>query len=120
MVNYHTWLVLLLLLLFKFSGAQEGILDTDFGDQGTRRFALVDKSAHGTDMLLLDDGSVILAVNSDISVNGSIRNRGFYIYKITADGNPDNGFGNNGSLYFPNNSNERSYFFSMLLRRFYS
>ncbi|MGB3343393.1 MAG: T9SS type A sorting domain-containing protein [Aequorivita sp.] len=116
MDKHHSWLVWFLLLLFKFSVAQEGLLDTTFGDQGTRRFAFVDKDTRGTDLLLLNDNSVILAVNSEVRISGAIRNRGFYIYKITGDGNLDTGFGDNGSVYFPNNDRKTSYFFSMLLQ----
>src|SRR5690554_168907 len=112
----HFWVVWFLLLLFNFSVAQEGVLDIDFGDQGTKRFAFADKDTRGIQMLLLDDNTVILAVISEIRVSCSIQNRGFYIYKITSDGHLDNGFGNNGSLYFPNNNRNASYFHSMLLQ----
>lgn len=116
MDKHHFWLVCFLFLLFNFSVAQEGVLDTDFGDQGTKRFSFVDKDTRGIQMLLLDDNAMVLAVISEIRVNGSIQNRGFYIYKITSDGHLDNEFGNNGSLYFPNNNRNASYFFSMLLQ----
>lgn len=109
-------LIVLLFLVFNLSTAQEGALDSSFGNQGTTRIAFSDKDTRGMQMLRMDDNSVILAVNSEIHVNGSVKSRGFYIYRIFDDGTLDNGFGNNGSLYFPNNNNERSYFFSMLLQ----
>jgi uncharacterized delta-60 repeat protein len=115
-VNTKSILVFLAILLFQFSIAQEGILDLDFGDQGTTRFAYPDKGARAMDMLLLEDSSIILGINSELRQNGATYNRGFYIYKLTNDGEIDISFGQNGQLYFPNNGTNSSYFNSMILQ----
>ena len=109
-------LVLFTLLFFQLSIAQEGILDLNFGDQGTTRFAYTDKGARAMDMILLEDNSIILGINSELRQNGATYNRGFYIYKLTQDGEIDTTFGQNGQLYFPNNGTNSSYFNSMLLQ----
>ncbi len=116
MVKIKSILFLMLFLFFELSFAQEGILDLDFGDQGTTRFAYTDKGARAKDLLLLEDNSIILGVNSEFRQNGATYNRGFYIYKLTPDGEIDISFGQDGQLYFPNNNNNSSYFFSMLLQ----
>lgn len=109
-------IIVLLFLISMYTTAQEGILDPNFGYQGTRKFECVDKDSRAIEMLLLDDNSMILAVNSEIRVNGAVQNRGFYIFKISGDGTIINDFGINGSLYFPNNNNERSSISTMLLQ----
>ncbi|MDP2686048.1 MAG: T9SS type A sorting domain-containing protein [Aequorivita sp.] len=116
MAKFKSLLVLMPFLFLQFSLAQEGILDTDFGDQGITRFEYTDKGARAKDLILLEDNSIILGVNSELRQNGAVYNRGFYIYKLTPIGEIDISFGQNGQLYFPNNGTNSSNFSSILLQ----
>ncbi|HNP68982.1 MAG TPA: T9SS type A sorting domain-containing protein [Aequorivita sp.] len=116
MAKFKLILALMPFLFFQFSFSQEGVLDLGFGDQGTTRFAYMDKGARAIDLLLLENNSIILGVNSELRQNGATYNRGFYIYKLTNNGEIDTSFGQNGQLYFPNNGTNTSYFNSMLLQ----
>lgn len=116
MAKFKSILLLVLLMFLQFSLAQEGMLDIDFGDEGTRRFTYTDKGARAMDLILLEDNSIILGVNSEFIQSGATYNRGFYIYKLTNDGEIDTSFGQNGQLYFPNNGTNSSYFNSILLQ----
>jgi uncharacterized delta-60 repeat protein len=94
---------------------QDGTLDNQFGDNGSKRLAISDKSTRGTDILVLDDNTILLGVNSEVSSNGATYNRGFYIYKLSANGELDTNFGQNGNIYFPNDNNNPSSFQSFKL-----
>ncbi|MCA1762408.1 MAG: T9SS type A sorting domain-containing protein [Flavobacteriales bacterium] len=97
------------LLLFSFSAeGQMPSLDLDFGSDGSTRFTVPEESTRGTDFLILNDNSTLVAVNSEIP--GAFQNRGFYVYRIFENGQLDTDFGENGQLHFPHGVDGRSIF----------
>ena len=103
-------LVLLItgLLFINISYSQDGIIDTSFGNSGTKILSVSGKSTRGKSIILLDDNSMLVGVNSEFSQFGNTSNRGFYVYKLLPNGNIDINFGLNGYLFFSNQGNSRS------------
>lgn len=106
-------LIFIVMINFDYSIGQDGILDNEFGENGVKRISFSDKNTRGNNLLYLDDGSIILGINSDESYYGSLINRSFYIFKLFPNGEIDTNFGQNGHLYYPNGDNGRSYVCSM-------
>tara|TARA_R110002049_G_scaffold44842_1_gene131323 strand:+ start:2197 stop:3771 length:1575 start_codon:yes stop_codon:yes gene_type:complete len=104
------------IILFSISSyGQLGQLDYGFGNNGSTKFVVTDQSTRGTNFIILSDNSVLVGVNSEISINGSTQNRGFYIYKIFENGQLDSSFGDNGNLYFSYGNNGSTFFHRMIL-----
>ncbi len=110
-VKYLLSSILFLLLLAV--RAQDGSLDPLFGDSGTRVISLENRNTRGDVMEYLDDGSIILGVNSDTTKFGGWFDVCFYIYKLQPNGQADTTFGNGGSLYYPQGSGGHSMVFAM-------
>ena len=106
-------LIFIVMINIDYSIGQDGILDNEFGENGVKRISFSDKNTRGNNLLYLDDGSIILGINSDVSYYGSLINRSFYIYKLFPNGEIDTNFGQNGHLYYPNGDNGKSYVCSM-------
>jgi uncharacterized delta-60 repeat protein len=109
-------LVLLLILnLFQLNG-QDGILDNEFGEQGIKRISLPEKSTRARCMQILNDGNILLGINSDISNFGASTDQSFYIYKLFNNGEIDSSFAQSGYIYYPNGANGLSSVYSMKIQ----
>ena len=107
-------LAFLLVISIEHLTGQDGTLDFGFGEDGVKKISLSDRNTRGQKLLYLDDGSIIIGINSDISNGGSLQEQSFYIYKLQPNGELDSTFGQNGNLYFPNGDNGKSYIHSLL------
>jgi len=85
-----------------------------FGLNGKVKLELAERSSRGQKIALLNDGSLLVAVNSDISQSGALLDRNFYIYKLNADGSVDANFATNGYYFQAAGAGDQfSYVFSL-------
>ena len=108
-------LLTVVLVLNNILFSQEYEWDHNFGIQGVKKIILEGRNTRGQKTIILDDGSIIVAVNSEIPRFGALFERDFYIYKLDSNGNVDLSFGINGAYHqeFYGNNQNVTYFFSM-------
>ncbi len=77
---------------------------SNFGVNGNSKFQLTNRNTIGDILLRLDDGSLIIGINSDYNQNGALFDRNIYIYKLNPNGLIDTSFGTNGCFFIPSTS----------------
>ncbi|WP_298223656.1 T9SS type A sorting domain-containing protein [Flavobacterium sp.] len=96
-------------LFFVFNSIQEinaQNWNTNFGVNGYSKIEINNRNTRGNILLQLDDGSLIVGVNSDYSQWGALFDRNIYIYKLNPNGLIDASFGTNGFFFIPSGSFE--------------
>lgn len=87
-------------------------VDTSFGNNGVQSIAIYGVSARPKQILMLDDDSFLVGINTDFS---GVTERDLYIYKLDNNGNIDLSFGTNGYFHpdFEIINDDVTYLYSM-------
>lgn len=104
--------LLFISMLCQVLYSQDGVLDTSFGNEGIFTYRYDEFNAKINNIIELSDNSLIFAGNST-TVNDQFK--GFYIGKLTPNGELDHGFGDEGIIFYPSGDNETK--FKMMVRQ---
>jgi hypothetical protein len=80
--------------------------NTSFGNNGYSKIEIPNRNTRGNVLLRLNDGSLLVGINSDYNQWGALFDRNVYIYKLNPNGIIDTTFGTNGFFFIPSGSFE--------------